>query len=189
VEPGDRHPSEERGSEIDNRGFNGESPRAEEIAMVTNSDELRAQTLTLLQSYHALIVERRFDEWIELWAEDGTCEFPYAPEGRPRVLQGKNAILAYMTGYPEWIAIDSIAEMRVHAMHDPELAVVEMAIKGRALTTGRPYNQRYVIVVEARNGKIWRYREYWNPLVTLEAFGELDLWLSNSGERGGATPS
>ncbi|HEY2486857.1 MAG TPA: nuclear transport factor 2 family protein [Candidatus Binataceae bacterium] len=133
----------------------------------SNSDELRAQTLKLLQSYHALIVERRFDEWIELWAEDGTCEFPYAPEGRPRVLQGKNAILAYMTGYPEWIAIDSIAEMRVHAMHDPELAVVEMAIKGRALTTGRPYNQRYVIVVEARNGKIWRYREYWNPLVTL----------------------
>src|SRR5262245_33670298 len=148
--------------------------------MLTNSEELRAQTLKLLRSYYVLIVARRFDEWIELWAEDGTCEFPYAPEGRPRLLRGKKAILAYMTGYPEWIAIDSIAEMRVHPMQDPELAVVEMAIRGRALTTARPYNQRYVILVETRNGKIRRYREYWNPLITLEAFGELDLWLSNS---------
>ena len=157
--------------------------------MVTNSDELRAQTLKLLQSHQALLVERRFDEWIELWAENGTCEFPYAPDGRPRLLQGRKAILAYMRGYPEWIAIDSIAEMRVHPMQDPRLAAVEMAIKGRALSTGRPYNQRYVIVVEARNGKIWRYREYWNPLITLQAFGELDLWLANRGARGGATPS
>jgi ketosteroid isomerase-like protein len=146
--------------------------------MATQDDKLREQTLALVQSYQTLIAQRRFDEWIELWAEDGSCEFPYAPEGRPQLLQGKKAIYDYMKAYPDRIAIDSVAEMRVHPMLNPEVVAVELAIKGRALHTGRPYNQRCVIVVEAKNGKIWRYREYWNPLISIEAFGGLDAWLS-----------
>jgi uncharacterized protein len=159
----------------------------EEIAMPTHDEMLRAQTLELLQSYQTLIAQQRFAEWIELWAEDGSCEFPYAPEGRPRLLQGKKAIYEYMTAYPGRIAIDSVAEMRVHPALNPEVVAVELAINGRALTTGRPYNQRYVIVLEAKNGKVWRYREYWNPLVSIEAFGGLDAWLSESlAPKGGA---
>jgi uncharacterized protein len=148
--------------------------------MVTHDEQVREQTLKLLSSYQTLIVQRRFDDWIELWADDGVCEFPYAPEGRPRLLQGKKEIYAYMTAYPERIAIDSVAEMRIHPMLNPEAVVAELAINGRALTTGRPYNQRYVIVVEAKDGKVWRYREYWNPLISIEAFGGLDAWLSDS---------
>ena len=148
--------------------------------MATHEDEVRKRTLELVQSYQTLIMQRRFDQWIELWSDDGTCEFPYAPEGRPRLVQGKQQIYDYMMAYPDRIAIDSVVDMRIHPMQNPEVVAAELAIKGRALTTGRPYNQRYVIVVEARNGKIWRYREYWNPLVSIEAFGGLDAWLSNS---------
>jgi len=139
--------------------------------MGTPDDAMREQTLALAQRYMTLLKDQRFDEWIELWAEDGICEFPYAAEGRPRALQGKDAIYAYMTEYPKAMAIDSVAEMRVHPMLNPEMVIVELAINGRALTTGRPYNQRYVIFVEARNGKIRGYREYWDALVGLEAFG------------------
>jgi ketosteroid isomerase-like protein len=157
--------------------------------MATHEDEVRKRTLELVQSYRTLIMQRRFDQWIELWADDGTCEFPYAPEGRPRLLQGKEQIYDYMTAYPDRIAIDSVVDMRIHPMQNPEVVAAELAIKGRALTTGRPYNQRYVIVVEARDGRIWRYREYWNPLVSIEAFGGLDGWLSDSpaSEKGGAS--
>jgi len=150
--------------------------------MAANQDRVREHTQKLVESYMTLIQQRRFDEWIDLWADDGICEFPYAPQDRPRLLRGKGAILEYMKGYPEFIAIDSIAELRVYPMHDPELAVAEMAIIGHALSTGRPYNQRYVVLLEAKNGKIQRYREYWNPLITLEAFGELDLWMSKTRE-------
>lgn len=143
--------------------------------MSTDDEKVREQTLTLARSYMTLLKDRRFDEWIELWADDGICEFPYAPEGR-RLLEGKKAIYAYMTSYPEVIAIDSVAEIRVHPMLNPVIAAVELAINGRALTTGRPYNQRYVIFIEAKDGKIWRYREYWNSLISIEAFGGVDPW-------------
>jgi len=145
--------------------------------MSPQDDKVRERTLELARSYMMLLKDRRFAEWAELWADDGVCEFPYAPEGR-RLLEGKKAIYAYMTSYPDVMAIDSVAEMRVHPMLDPEVAAVELAINGRALTTGRPYNQRYVIFIEARGGKIRRYREYWNSLISIEAFGGVDPWQS-----------
>lgn len=147
--------------------------------MSAQDDKVREQTLALARSYMTLLKDRRFDEWIELWADDGICEFPYALEGR-RLLEGKQDIYAYMTSYPELMAIDSVAEMRVHSMLDPEIAAVELAINGRALATGRPYNQRYVIFIEAKGGRIWRYREYWNSLISIEAFGGVDPWQAKA---------
>jgi uncharacterized protein len=146
--------------------------------MATHDDEVRAQTLKLAESYQALLMQQRWDEWIELWADDGICELPYSPQGGPRLLQGKDAILAHMSSYPGKMAIDEVTDARVYPMLDPEIAAIEFAIKGRALTTGRPYNQRYVVMVETRTARIWRYREYSNPEVFVEAFGTSDSWLS-----------
>ena len=136
---------------------------------MTDDESPRLTTLTLMQQYQTLLTEARFDEWIELWADDGVCEFPFAGPERPRLLQGKEQILAYMTDYPSRISIDGVNELRVHPALDPNVVVVEMTIRGRAVETDKPYNQQYVIVAEARYGKLAHYREYWNPLVSAEA--------------------
>jgi hypothetical protein len=136
---------------------------------MTDDESARQTTLTLMQQYQTLLTEARFDEWIELWADDGVCEFPFASPERPRVLQGKEQILAYMTDYPSRISIDGVDELRVHPALDPNVVVVEMTIRGRAVETNKTYNQQYVIVAEARDGKLAHYREYWNPLVSAEA--------------------
>lgn len=39
------------------------------------------------------------------------------------------------------------------------------------VATGRRYQQEYVMRLEAQDGKIVRYREYWNPIPALEAWG------------------
>jgi hypothetical protein len=136
---------------------------------MTDDEAIRLETLTLMQQYQTLLTEGRFNEWIELWADDGVCEFPYANPGSPRHLQGKEQILDYMTAYPSRISIDGVDELRVHPALDPNVIVVEMTIKGRAVETDKPYNQQYVIVAETRDGKLAHYREYWNPLVSAEA--------------------
>jgi hypothetical protein len=140
--------------------------------MTTPDDEqvVRDQTVALIQAYQTLITEQRFEEWIELWAEDGVCEFPFAAEGRPSRLCGKPEILEYMTQYPRRISIEGVDELRVHLGLDPHLAVVELTIRGIATETGKPYNQRFVIVAESKDGKLSHYREYWNPLISAEAF-------------------
>jgi ketosteroid isomerase-like protein len=134
---------------------------------MTDDESIRLDTL--MQQYQRLLTEARFGEWIELWADDGVCEFPFASPGRPRLLQGKEQILAYMTAYPSRIFIEGVDKLRVHPALDPNVVVVEMTIKGRAVETDKPYNQQYVIVAETRDGKLTHYREYWNPLVSAEA--------------------
>ena len=136
---------------------------------MTDVESIRLETLTLMQQYQRLLTEARFGEWIELWADDGVCEFPFASPGRPRLLQGKEQILAYMTAYPSRIFIEGVDKLRVHPALDPNVVVVEMTIKGRAVETDKPYNQQYVIVAETRDGKLTHYREYWNPLMSAEA--------------------
>jgi ketosteroid isomerase-like protein len=136
---------------------------------MTDDESIRLETLSLMQQYQRLLTEARFGEWIELWADDGVCEFPFASPGRPRLLQGKEQILAYMTAYPSRIFIEGVDKLRVHPALDPNVVVVEMTIKGRAVETDKPYNQQYVIVAETRDGKLTHYREYWNPLVSAEA--------------------
>jgi ketosteroid isomerase-like protein len=37
--------------------------------------------------------------------------------------------------------------------------------------TGKPYDQRYISVIEHRDGKIVRYVDYWNPQIVAEALG------------------
>ncbi|MEJ0064287.1 MAG: NAD(P)H-binding protein [Caulobacteraceae bacterium] len=68
-------------------------------------------------------------------------EFPFAPAGRRRAYQGKAGILAYMKHATGRIAADSVEHMQVFPMQDPDIGVVELTIKGRALASGAPYNQ------------------------------------------------
>jgi hypothetical protein len=70
---------------------------------MTDDEGIRRETLALMLQYQKLLTEARFDEWIELWANDGICEFPFASAGRVKLLQGKEQILAYMRAYPSRI--------------------------------------------------------------------------------------
>ena|ERR1700761_5913268 len=146
-----------------------------------SDDALRATTLQIMGSYQALISQGRLDEWIELWTEDGELEFPYAPAGRKRVYRGKAEILAYMKHATGRVAADTVEQMRVSPMLDPGMAVVELSFKGRALATGAPYNQTIVLFFEVADGKLRRYREYWNPLITIDAMGGREKWTEGFG--------
>lgn len=132
-------------------------------------DDVREVNLGLMQQYQTLLLEHRFDEWIELWADDGICEFPFARPERPKILKGKAEILSYMTAFPSWFTVEGVDELRVYQGTDPNVVIVEMKIRAHAVDSGKPYNQRFVIVAEARDGKLSHYREYSNPLVSAEA--------------------
>jgi hypothetical protein len=113
----------------------------------------------------------KWDEWIELWAEDGELEFPFAPAGRQSIYRGKAEILAYMKAASGKMKIDGITAMNIIPALDPHRVTVELTVKGMILSTGLPYNQRYVFMFEVKDDKLSRYREYWNPLVSIDAKG------------------
>jgi ketosteroid isomerase-like protein len=148
--------------------------------MSSSEDDVRAATLALVGAYQALLVEKRWDDWIELWAEDGELSFPFAPLGRQSTYRGRPEIVGYMREVGR-VVVDSLDTFQLHAMQDPRAAVIEFAVRGHAPETGLPFNQTYVIFVQTKDDKIWRYREYWNPLVAIDALGARQTWTDGFG--------
>jgi ketosteroid isomerase-like protein len=147
-----------------------------------SDDEIRAQTIQLATAYQTLIGRGKWDEWIDLWAEDGVLEFPFAPPGRQGVYRGKDEILAYMKAASGKMKIDGITAMRVQPALDPHGVTVELTVTGTMLKTGKPYDQKYVFFFEVRDGKLAAYREYWNPLISIDANnGDRDGWTAAFG--------
>ncbi|NEW72960.1 nuclear transport factor 2 family protein [Streptomyces rhizosphaericus] len=115
-----------------------------------------------------LLLGKNIDGWVGLWAEDGVMEFPFAPQGWPTRLEGKEAIVTYMRHYPDHVDVHDFPDLRIHQTTDPETTVVEMRGVGRLVETGRPFDMTYIAVVTVKDGRIASYRDYWNPLAVLE---------------------
>lgn len=148
--------------------------QAADAAATSRSDEMSRteEQLHIERSVLAALEALTRDDvtaWPALFAEDGTQEFPYAPEGSPRIVEGREAIAAYLADYPEVFDLTRIGEPVWH--HDGNTAIVEFDVEGTAVQTGNPYNQRYINVIYHEGGLITRFVDYWNPLVVQEAVG------------------
>ncbi|MFI1170338.1 nuclear transport factor 2 family protein [Streptomyces melanogenes] len=111
-----------------------------------------------------LLLEKDIPGWIDLWDEEGVMEFPFAPPGWPRRLEGRQAVADYMRPYPDHIDLHGFPEVTIHQTTAPETIVVEMRGVGRLVATDSPFDMTYIAVVTVHDGRITSYRDYWNPL-------------------------
>ncbi|AUX45423.1 phenazine biosynthesis protein [Sorangium cellulosum] len=122
---------------------------------------------------HLDLIGRDAERWLDLFADDATVEFPYATAlGVPGRFEGKPAIRRYFEGMLERFRDLSLRDVRRYPTTDPDVALAEVHGSAIILPAGKRYEQDYVMVVATRDGKIVRYREYWNPAPVVEAFGE-----------------
>ncbi|GAA3866766.1 nuclear transport factor 2 family protein [Streptomyces sedi] len=115
-----------------------------------------------------LLLDKNIPAWVALWADDGLMEFPFAPDGWPRRLEGKQAIATYMRHYPDHIDLHGFPDLRIHHTTDPRTLVVEMRGTGRLVKSDAPFDTTYIAVVTVQHGRITTYRDYWNPLAVQE---------------------
>ncbi|WP_408976381.1 nuclear transport factor 2 family protein [Paenibacillus jiagnxiensis] len=108
----------------------------------------------------------------ELFDDQAVLEYPFAPAGYPQSLDGKETIREYMEKFPELIRISRFSEPEIHEDANSNVIVFEFTCEATVPATGKPYNQTYISVIHLKNGKIARYKDYWNPLVVLDSVGE-----------------
>ncbi|MFE3580919.1 nuclear transport factor 2 family protein [Streptomyces vinaceus] len=135
------------------------------------TDVIRAGAQQAFKNHLDHLSAGRIAQWVDLFTEDGVLEFPYAPKDFPASPSGKEGLFEYMKNFPEHFRVEFI-DLHFHETVDPSLVIAEFKSKGVALSTGRPYNQTYISVVETRDGKISRYVDFWNPMVGMEALGD-----------------
>ncbi len=121
-------------------------------------EQVREHTLKVVMDFQTLIAQKRMQEWIELWHDDGILEFPFAPRRPATGLPGKAAMLAQIPTSMGRVEIDEIRYFKVHPLLNPTCVMVGAGTSARMITTGRPYNQTYVLYLETLDGKISKQR-------------------------------
>ncbi|WP_235511965.1 nuclear transport factor 2 family protein [Sphingomonas sp. Leaf23] len=106
--------------------------------------------------------------FVDMLAKDALMEFPFAPPGLPRRIEGRGAVADHLAKLARLIAFDRIGPAQVIA-RDGETTVLAFEATGTGVETGAPYDQRYLSVITTVGGQIVRYLDYWDPLVVARA--------------------
>ncbi|MBI1881724.1 MAG: nuclear transport factor 2 family protein [Chloroflexi bacterium] len=114
---------------------------------------------------HHFVLGYDADNQAELFASDAVWEFPFAPEGIPRRIEGREKIRSIaktgmerskqssrrLTGYHSVV---------VHETSDPEVIIVEFELHGEIIATGEIYQIPYIQVIRVSNGMIVSLHDY-----------------------------
>lgn len=144
----------------------------------TNRPEVLDGFTAMLKSALGSRVNQEANDFIELMAIDGVMEFPYAPDSTLKKLVGRDKLERHMAMLSKIVEFEGMILHQTHETQNPEVVILEFSCCGKALKTGRAYNQNYISVITTRGGNIIRYRDYWNPLIALSAIGETDLQMN-----------
>lgn len=138
------------------------------IFLINNNQSL---VLEAAQKYFSIVKGVSINNWMKLWAEDAIVEFPFAPGQYPKRLEGRNAIYEYYKAAAPVFELQGEKPLVMYPSSDPLVAVFEVSMDFRILSTGKDYSQDYICVVKIRDdGRIVLYREYWDPVRVLETF-------------------
>jgi len=102
------------------------------------------------------------DSWMEIYAPDAIHEFPFAPEGMARSLEGRDVIAAYMGQLSSLIRFGSLSDVRVREAGDE--VIIEATGHHRRVADDSPRDLSYVWFITHRDGKVTHFRDYMNPL-------------------------
>lgn len=101
--------------------------------------------------------------FVDMFAEAGVMEFPYAPADGVARLEGRTALIDYLAGLGTMIDIVSVGTPTVHRSVDPDTFILEFTGTARGVVSGKSYEQTYISVIRVSDGRIVHYRDYWNP--------------------------
>jgi uncharacterized protein len=115
---------------------------------------------------HARHLGYDFEAWIDNFAEDAVLEFPFfASIGWPTATKGRDAIRQGLGAFLETMDNFHIQDVRVYDAADPTMVFAEYDVHATVKATGQRYDQHYVAILHARDGKIVRLREFPDMIV------------------------
>ncbi len=112
--------------------------------------------------FFALLHDKDIDAWGELWHESGVITMPYAPEGFPSLIEGKDKIVAaYRDLFPAYETFDTELTGVLPAVGSDAVSV-EYRVRAK-LADGAEYSNDHVAVLRFEDGLISAYHDYFDP--------------------------
>jgi hypothetical protein len=136
------------------------------------SDSLRAQNIEIAGRVITTCGNLEPEKVRRDFNEDAVLALPYAPDGTPKEVVGREDVIAYVKLLADYLPPGVFTDHVFDTLHDdPGVVVARYAATTRVLTTGLPYQNVYVTFVTVRDGLVTRYEEFFDPLNWLAAQG------------------
>lgn len=138
----------------------------------------QAQALVILRAWHLAIEAKDIPALEAMMHHNIVIDLPFSETGRTdpgfyRVYEGIPDCLNF------W-KVATALEAAYHPFTDMDLTVspdgsrVFVEARGHVtMTSGVDYRNRYVLRMDIQDGKVRRYREYYNPIISAFAFDRL----------------
>jgi uncharacterized protein len=126
---------------------------------------------TVRKMYEAMS-KKDIKTWISFWTKDGIQYLPYAPDGFPESIAGRDNLEQIYTdllaGYGEL----RYTHIDIDAMANPDKVLarwgVDIELKGKT----ERYKNELIGIFEFEDGKVKSFTEYFNPLAFNKAIGK-----------------
>jgi hypothetical protein len=152
--------------------------------MISQPGTGHATPRELFEQAQQTFLKKDLNAFADMFAEDGIHELPFAPPGVPKHLRGRENIRGYLTAITATpLELNEFRDLTIYDTTDPEIIIIEYEAAGTVVATNLPYTSRYIQILQARNGAILLWRDYWNPLAGAQALGRLpQLFSALTGE-------
>jgi ketosteroid isomerase-like protein len=109
------------------------------------------------------------EHFFDTLADDVLFEFLYEFPGWPRVIHGRDNLIALYSGYGRNIRLNRGDSLIVHPSDNGRVVTLEYEVHGTVLATGTPYENRFVSIATIESRKIVRWRDYMDSLAAWTA--------------------
>lgn len=109
------------------------------------------------------------EHYFDTLADDVLFEFLYEFPGWPRVIHGRDNLIALYSGYGRNIRLNRGDSLIVHPSDNGRVVTLEYEVHGTVLATGTPYENRFVSIATMESRKIVRWRDYMDSLAAWTA--------------------
>ena len=102
--------------------------------------------------------------YFDTFADEAVYESRYHFPGWPVTIRGRANLMASLSGYGKSIKLHSGNGLVVHRSQDSRVVIVEYEVHGKILSSGAPYDNRFISVITIDNIKIINWRDYMDSL-------------------------
>ena len=109
--------------------------------------------------------------FFDLLADDVIFDYIISVPGYPRRVEGRGAVAELYRDYGNTMVLRSADELAVHRDGEASVVVLEYAVHGRAVGTGRAYDNHFVSVITIKDRRVTHWRDYLDPVAVFDAVG------------------
>jgi ketosteroid isomerase-like protein len=110
------------------------------------------------------------ENFFDFHAEDVVVEYVITVPDFPRKIVGRDALAELYRGYGDTIVQDGSSDVFAYYDREKSVTVLEYTIHGTTVHNGKRYLNRFISVITVKDRKISHWRDYLDPLLTIDAF-------------------